>query len=93
MLRPLLDRVIVKMIETEESTKSGIIIGSSSKEKSHIAEVVSVGPGKVIDGNIEEIYIRKGDKVVINKYSGTEINHEGEEYIVLKQEDILAIVE
>ena len=93
MLKPLLDRVIVKMIEEEECTKSGIIIGSSSKEKSHIAEVISVGPGKVINGKTEEVFARCGDKVIINKYSGTEINHEGEEYIVLKQEDILAIVE
>lgn len=93
MLKPLQDRVIVKMIDAEESTKSGIIIGGSSKEKSHMAEVISVGPGKMIDGKIEKIDVNKGDKVVINKYSGTEIKHEGEEYIILKQDEILAIVE
>lgn len=93
MLKPLLDRVIVKMIEEEECTKSGIIIGGSSKESSHVAEVISVGLGKVIDGKTEKIGINKGDRVVINKYSGTEIKYEGEEYIILKQEDILAIVE
>ena len=92
MLKPLSDRVIVKMVEVDESTKSGIII-SSSKDSSHIAEVISVGIGKVVDGKIEQANISKGDKVVINKYSGTEIKYEGEEYIIIKQEDILAIVE
>lgn len=93
MLKPLQDRVIVKMIDAEESTKSGIIIGGSSKEKSNMAEIISVGSGKMIDGKIEKIDVNKGDKVVINKYSGTEIKHEGEEYIILKQDEILAIVE
>lgn len=93
MLKPLQDRVIIKMIDAEESTKSGIIIGGSSKEKSNMAEIISVGPGKMIDGKIEKIDVNKGDKVVINKYSGTEIKHEGEEYIILKQDEILAIVE
>lgn len=92
MLKPLLDRVIVKMIESAEYTKSGIIIGSSSKENSHLGKVVSVGHVKADDSNTEEC-IKEGDKVLINKYSGTEIKYEGEEYIILKQEDVLAVVD
>lgn len=93
MLKPLLDRVVVKMIESEETTKSGIILSSSAKEKPQIAEVLEVGPGKTINGKLEEMYVKKGDKVVISKYSGTEIKYEGEELIILKQDDILAIVD
>ena len=93
MLKPLLDRAVVKMIEGEETTKSGIILSSSAKEKPQIAEVIEVGPGKVVDGKLEEMYVKKGDKVVINKYSGTEVKYEGEDLIILRQEDILAIVE
>lgn len=93
MLKPLLDRVVVKMIESEETTKSGIILSSSAKEKPQIAEVLEVGPGRTIDGKLEEMYLKKGDKVIINKYSGTEVKYEGEELIILKQDDILAIVE
>ncbi len=93
MLKPLSDRVIVKMIEAEETTKSGIILSSGSKEKPQIAEVVAVGPGEMIDGKLSEMYVKKGDKVVLNKYSGTEIKYEGEEFVIVKQEDILAIAE
>ncbi len=93
MLKPLLDRVVVKMIESEETTKSGIILSSSAKEKPQIAEVLEVGPGRTIDGKLEEMYVKKGDKVVISKYSGTEIKYEGKELIILKQDDILAIVD
>lgn len=93
MLKPLLDRVVVKMIESEETTKSGIILTANSKEKPQIAEVLEVGPGGQIDGNEVKMYIKKGDKVVLNKYSGTEIKYEGEELIIVKQSDILAIVE
>ena len=93
MLRPLLDRVVVKMIEAEETTKSGIILIASSKEKPQIAEVLEVGPGGQIDGNEVKMYIRKGDKVVLNKYAGTEIKYEGEDLIIVKQNDILAVVE
>ncbi len=93
MLKPLLDRIIVKKIVQEESTKSGIIIKGSSNENTHIAEVISVGKGKEVDGKIKEMCVKKGDKIVINNYSGIEIKYEGEEYIILKQEDILAIVE
>lgn len=93
MLKPLLDRVVVKMIESEETTKSGIILTNSAKEKPQIAEVLEVGPGGNVDGNDIKMYIKKGDKVILNKYSGTEIKYEGEDLIIVKQSDILAIVE
>ncbi len=93
MLKPLLDRVVVKMIEAEETTKSGIILTANSKEKPQIAEVLEVGPGGQVDGNEVKMYIKKGDKVVLNKYAGTEIKYEGEDLIIVKQSDILAIVE
>lgn len=93
MLKPLLDRVVVKMIESEETTKSGIILTSSAKEKPQIAEVLEVGSGGNVDGKEVKMYIKKGDKVVLNKYAGTEIKYEGEDLIIVKQSDILAIVE
>ena len=93
MLKPLLDRVVVKMLESEETTKSGILLTANSKEKPQIAEVLEVGPGGQIDGNEVKMYIKKGDKVVLSKYAGTEIKYEGEELIIVKQNDILAIVE
>ena len=93
MLRPLADRVVIKMIESEETTKSGILLAGSSKEKPQIAEVLEVGPGGEIDGKEVKMYIQKGDKVVVNKYAGTEIKYEGEDLIIVKQSDILAIVE
>ncbi len=93
MLKPLADRVIIKMIESEETTKSGIILAGNSKEKPQIAEVIAVGPGGEVDGKEVKMYIQKGDKVVVNKYAGTEIKYEGEEYIIVKQSDILAIAE
>ena len=93
MIRPLSDRVLVKMKESEETTKSGIILASSAKEKPQIAEVIEVGPGKMVEGKREEMNVKKGDKVVISKYAGTEVKYNGEEYIIVKEEDILAIVE
>lgn len=93
MLKPLLDRVVVKMVEAEETTKSGIILTANSKEKPQIAEVIEVGPGGIVDGNEVKMYIKKGEKVVLNKYAGTEIKYQGEELIIVKQSDILAIVE
>ncbi len=93
MLKPLADRVIIKMIESEETTKSGIILAGNSKEKPQIAEVIAVGPGGEVDGKEVKMYIQKGDKVVVNKYAGTEIKYEGEDYIIVKQNDILAIAE
>lgn len=93
MIKPLEDRVLIKMKEGEETTKSGIILASNSKEKPQIAEVIEVGPGKKIDGKLEPISVKKGDNVIVSKYAGTEVKYEGEEYIILKQEDLLAIVE
>ena len=93
MLKPLADRVVIKMIEGEETTKSGIILSASAKEKPQIAKVIAVGPGGNIDGNNVEMYIKEGQKVIVSKYSGTEVKYESEEYLIVKQSDILAIVE
>lgn len=93
MLKPLQDRVLIKMIENEETTKSGIILSSGSKEKPQIAKVIEVGPGGEFEGKEIKMYIKIGDKVVVNKYAGTEIKYEGEEYTIVKQDDILAIVD
>ena len=93
MLKPLADRVVLKMTKAEETTKSGIILTESSKEKPQIAEVVAVGPGGNIEGKEIEMHVKVGDKVVVSKYAGTEIKYEGEDYIIVKQNDILAIAE
>lgn len=93
MLKPLMDRVILKMCEAEETTASGIILSSGSKEKPQIAEVIAVGEGGIVDGKEVKMIVKKGDKVVTNKYSGTEVKYEGEDYIIVKQSDILAVVE
>ena len=93
MIKPLGSRVLIKMIESEETTKSGIILSSGAKERPQIAEVLEVGPGEKVDGKTVEMTIKKGDKVIVNKYAGTEIKYEGEELIIVKQEDVLAIVE
>ena len=93
MIRPLADRVLVKMKENEESTESGIILATSSKETPQIAEVIAVGPGGNIDGNNIEMYINEKDNVIVSKYAGTEIKHDGQEYLIVKQSDILAVIE
>ena len=93
MIKPLADRVLIKMKEGEETTKSGIILAGNSKEKPQIAEVIEVGPGKTVDGKIEEMYVKKGNNVIVSKYAGTEVKYEGVEYLIVKQDDILAIVE
>ena len=93
MIKPVLDRILIKMEEAEETTKSGIILSSGSQEKPQIAEVIAVGPGGIVDGKEVKMYIKKGDKVITNKYTGTNVKYEGEEYIIVKQDDILAIVE
>ena len=92
-LKPLSDRVVVKMVEAEETTKSGIILTGAAKEKPQIAEVVEVGPCGIVDGNEVVMTVKVGDKVITSKYSGTEIKLDGEEYIIVRQGDILAIVE
>lgn len=93
MIKPLSSRVLIKMEEGEETTKSGIILANAAKEKPQIAKVIEVGPGEKVDGKLEEMYVKKGDKVIVSKYSGTEVKYEGEEYLIVKQDDILAIVE
>ena len=92
-LKPLSDRVIVKLIEAEETTKTGILLTATAKEKPQIAEVIAVGPGGIVDGNQVEMTVKVGDKVVTSKYSGTEIKLDGEEFIIVRVGDILAIVE
>ena len=93
MIKPLGSRVLIKMKEVEETTKSGIILTGNSQEKPQIAEVIEVGPGEIIDGKNEIMNVKKGDNIIIGKYAGTEIKYEGQEYIIVKQDDILAIVE
>lgn len=92
-LKPLADRVVLKMVEAEETTKSGIILTSSAQEKPQIAEVIEVGPGGLVDGVEIDMTVEPGDRVVTSKYSGTEIKIDGEEFVIVKQSDILAIVE
>ncbi|MBQ9941047.1 MAG: co-chaperone GroES [Clostridia bacterium] len=93
MLKPLTDKVIIKMVEAEETTKSGIILTGTAKEKPSVAEIVAVGPGGVIDGKEIVMTVKEGQKVITSKYSGTEIKYDGQDYIIIKQSDILAIVE
>ena len=93
MIKPLEDRILVKMKEGEETTKRGILLTSNSQEKPQIAEVVEVGPGKKIDGKLEPVCVKKGDNVIVSKYAGTEVKYEGVEYIILRQDDLLAIVD
>lgn len=92
-LKPLADRVIVKAVEAEETTKTGIVLPGTAKEKPQIAEVVAVGPGGIVDGNEVVMTVKVGDKVITSKYAGTEVKYDGVEYNIVKQSDILAIVE
>lgn len=92
-IKPLSDRVLIKMEEAEETTKSGIILAGSAKEKPQIADVVAVGPGGMVDGKEVQMYVKKGDRVITSKYSGTEIKLDGEEFTIVRQSDILAVVE
>ena len=92
MIKPLSDRVLLKMVEAEDTTKSGIIL-AASKEKPEIAEVIAVGPGAVIEGKLIPMEVKINDKVIIAKYAGTEVKYEGKDYIIVKQDEILAIVE
>ena len=92
-LKPLLDRVVLKSTEAEETTKSGIILTGSAKEKPVVSEVVAVGPGGMVDGNEVKMEVKAGDKVIAGKYSGTSVKLDGEEYTIVRQSDILAIVE
>jgi chaperonin GroES len=91
-LSPIEDKIVLKMVEAEETTKSGIILSGNAKEKPQVALVIAAGPGGLIDGNDVKIQVKPGDKVVYSKYSGTEIKLDGEEFVVVRQKDILAIV-
>lgn len=92
-IKPLADRVVIKAVEAEETTKSGIILTAAAQEKPSVAEVVAVGPGGVVDGKKVEMFVKVGQKVLISKYSGTEVKVDGEQYSIVRQEDILAVVE
>lgn len=92
-IKPLADRVVVKLVEAEEKTKTGIFLTASAQEKPQVAEVVAVGPGAYEDGKLIPMEVKVGDKVITSKYSGTEVKMDGAEYTIVKQSDILAIVE
>ena len=92
-IKPLADRVVIKMTEAEETTKSGLFLAGNAKEKPQVAQVVAVGPGGIVDGKEIVMTVKVGDKVLTSKYSGTEVKCDGEELIIVKQSDILAIVE
>ncbi len=92
-LRPLGDRVVLKFTETEETSKGGIILAASAQEKPQIAEVIAVGPGGVVDGKEVVMQVKCGDKVILSKYAGTEVKLGNDEFVVVKQSDILAVVE
>ena len=92
-IKPLADNVVIKATEAEETTKSGIVLTSAAKEKPQVAVVVAVGPGSTVDGKEVKMSVKEGDKVIAAKYSGTDIKIDGEEYTILHQSDILAIVE
>ncbi len=92
-IRPLSDRVVVKLVEAEEKTKAGIILTASAQEKPQIAEVIAVGPGGMVDGKEVVMTVKVGDRVITSKYSGTEVKCDGVEYNIVRQSDILAIVE
>lgn len=92
-IKPMFDKVVTKLAEAEDTTKSGIILTSASKEKPQIAEVIAVGPGGMVEGNEVKMVVKVGDKVLVSKYAGTEVKVDGEEYCIVRQSDILAIVE
>ncbi len=92
-IKPLGDRVVIKVVESEETTKSGIVLPGTAKEKPQMAEVLAVGPGGVVDGKEIKMEVKVGDRVIYSKYAGTEVKMDGQEYIIVRQSDILAVVE
>jgi chaperonin GroES len=92
-IKPLADRVVIKSLESDETTKSGIVLTGNAKEKPQTAEVVAVGPGGLVDGKEVKMTVKVGDKVIFSKYSGTEVKMDGTEYIIVRQSDLLATVE
>lgn len=92
-IKPLCDRVIIRMMEGQETTKSGIVLPGSAKEKPQMAEVLAVGPGGLVDGKEVKMEVKIGDKIIYSKYAGTEVKLDDKEYIIVRQSDILAVVE
>ena len=92
-IKPLADRVVLKSLEQEETTKSGIVLTGAAKEKPQMAEIIAVGPGGVVEGKEITMYVKVGDKVIYSKYAGTEVKLDKEEFIIVRQNDILAVVE
>lgn len=92
-IKPLADRVVIRFVEAEETTKSGIILAGAAKEKPQVAEVLAVGPGGNVEGKEITMYVKVGDKVLISRYGGTEVKLDGQEYTIVRQSDILAVVE
>lgn len=92
-IKPVEDRILIKAVEAEEKTKSGIILAAAAQEKPQIAEVIAVGPGGVVDGKEVKMYLKPGDKIIVGKYAGTQVKVENEEYTLVRQSDVLAIVE
>ena len=92
-IKPLADRVVIKMTEAEEVSKGGIILAAAAQEKPSVAEVVAVGAGGFVDGHVVEMELKVGDKVLVGKYAGTQVKLDGQEYTILRQSDVLAIVE
>ena len=92
-IKPLADRVVLKSLEQEETTKSGIVLPGTAKEKPQMAEIIAVGPGGVVEGKEVTMYVKVGDKVISSKYAGTEVKLDKEEFIIVRQNDILAVVE
>jgi chaperonin GroES len=92
-IKPLADRVVIKKAEAEEKTKSGIVLAASAKEQPQVAEVIEIGPGGIVDGKEVKMELNIGDKVIYQKYAGTEVKIEGQEYIIIRQSDVLAVIE
>ncbi|MGN1468329.1 MAG: co-chaperone GroES [Ruminococcus sp.] len=92
-IKPLLDRVVLQLEEAEQTTKSGIVLSTAAQEKPQFAKIVAVGPGGVVDGKDVKMYVKVGDKVIASKYAGTEVKLDGEDYTIVRQSDILAVVE
>lgn len=92
-IRPLADRVLIRMLESEETTRSGIVLPGTAKEKPQVAQIIAVGPGTFVEGKEIKMEVKVDDKVLISKYAGTEVKFDGQEYTIIKQNDILAVVE
>ncbi|MGI6004687.1 MAG: co-chaperone GroES [Christensenellales bacterium] len=92
-IKPLFDRIVIKNLESEETTKSGIVLPSAAQEKPQMAEVIAVGPGGIVDGKEVQMQLKVGDRIIFSKYAGTEVKIDDDEYIIVRQNDVLAVVE